>query len=182
MVSFVILLVYKACLSAGMCVPAGRVFGPFHMEVFAMKFQPNRRTVLQGGLALGAALVLPQAQACEFFAPTLRVTHPWTRVTAEDAPYAIVNMKIDQVTSNDRLIGVETPVADAAEIFVPGQGERGLSLLILQGQDLQIGEAGIQLRLRKLKQPLLLSRSYPMRLIFEKGGLLHAELNVDQGA
>lgn len=139
----------------------------------------TRRQVLQSGLALGSVLVLPQARACEFFSTTLRVTHPWTRVTPEDASHAVVNMKIDQVLHADRLIGVETPVAGAAEIVGDPAGSKGLNLLIQQGQELQIGEAGIELRLLKLKQPLLMARTYPMTLIFEKGGAMQAELNVD---
>jgi copper(I)-binding protein len=147
-----------------------------------MNVHLTRRQLLQSGLALGSALALPQARACEFTSTTLRITHPWTRVTSEDARYAIVNMKIDQVLHADRLIGVETPVAGAAEIVGDPAGSKGLNLLIQQGQELQIGEAGIELRLLKLKQPLLMARTYPMTLIFEKGGVLQAELNVDYAA
>jgi copper(I)-binding protein len=147
-----------------------------------MNVHLTRRQLLQSGLALGSALALPQARACEFTSTTLRITHPWTRVTSEDARYAIVNMKIDQVLQADRLIGVETPVAGAAEIVGDPAGSKGLNLLIQQGQELQIGEAGIELRLLKLKQPLLMARTYPMTLIFEKGGVLQAELNVDYAA
>jgi copper(I)-binding protein len=147
-----------------------------------MNVKLTRRQVLQSGLALGSVLALPKAHACEFTTTTLRVTHPWTRATAQDAGYAVVNMKIDQVMHADRLIGVETPVAGAAEIVGDPAGSKGLSLLIQQGQELQIGEAGIELRLMKLKQPLLMARTYPMTLIFEKGGALQAELNVDYAA
>lgn len=147
-----------------------------------MNVHLTRRQLLQSGLALGSALALPQARACEFTSTTLRITHPWTRVTPEDASYAIVNMKIDQVLHTDRLIGVETPVAGAAEIVGDPAGSKGLNLLIQQGQELQIGEAGIELRLLKLKQPLLMARTYAMTLIFEKGGVLQAELNVDYAA
>jgi copper(I)-binding protein len=145
-----------------------------------MNVHLTRRQLLQSGLALGSALALRQARACEFTSTTLRITHPWTRVTPENARYAIVNMKIDQVLHADRLIGVETPVAGAAEIVGDPAGSKGLNLLIQQGQELQIGEAGIELRL--LKQPLLMARTYPMTLIFEKGGALQAELNVDYAA
>jgi len=138
----------------------------------------GRRQVLQAGLALGGGLLLPSARACEFFTPTLRVTHPWTRVSVKDATTAIVCMKIDQVSKLDRLIGVETPVADGAEI-IGIKGRSGVNLLIFPGQELVLGESGVQLRLVKLTQPLLMARTYPMRLYFEKGGLMDAELNVD---
>jgi copper(I)-binding protein len=134
--------------------------------------------VLRSGLALSSSLFLPSTRACEFFTSTLRVTHPWTRASVADATTAIVSMKIDQVIKTDRLIGVETPVASGAEIV--GAGDRsGVSLVVFKGQELNLGETGVQLRLTGLTQPLLLARSYPMRLIFEHGGVLESELNVD---
>lgn len=138
----------------------------------------TRRHILRAGLALGASALVPPVRACEFFASTLRVTHPWTRVTPADARFAVVCMKIDQVTREDRLIGVVTPVATGAEIGGISTG-RALDLLIEKGREIQLVETGVHLRLTGLTQPLLIGRSYPMRLIFEKGGVLEAELNVD---
>jgi copper(I)-binding protein len=138
----------------------------------------HRRKVLQAGLAMGASLCLPSARACEFFTTTLRVTHPWTRATPEGATSAIVCMRIDQVRKTDRLIGVETPVAEGAEMA--GLGARpGVNLLLLQGQETILGETGLQLRLIGLKQPLMIATTHPMRLIFEQGGVLESELNID---
>lgn len=144
-----------------------------------MKHIPARRAMLRAGLALGASLALPSARACEFFASTLRVTHPWTRASVDGATTAIVCMKIDQVTKADRLIGVETPVAEGADIIGRAGGKPGVNLPLFKGQELLLGESGVQLRLLKLTQPLLIARTYPMRLYFEQGGMLEAELNVD---
>jgi copper(I)-binding protein len=138
----------------------------------------HRRLLLQAGLAVGTSLVLPAARACEFFSTTLRVTHPWTRATAGQSSSAIVCMKIDQVLTTDRLIGVDTPVATGAELVGAATGPQ-VNLLIEQGQDIQLGETGLQLRLTGLTQPLEIARTYPMRLVFEKGGVLDTELNVD---
>ena len=137
-----------------------------------------RRTALRAGLAFGASLTIPSARACEFFTTTLRVTHPWTRASAENATSAVVCMRIDEVTQTDRLIGVETPVADGAEL-IDVAASRSLNLLIPQGQETILGETGLRLRLVRLKHPLLIARTYPMRLMFEKGGVLDAELNID---
>lgn len=138
----------------------------------------NRRAALRAGLALCASLALPSARACEFFSSTLRVWHPWTRATAPDATSAIINMKIDQVSQSDRLIGVETPVAGGAELVRDGASS-AVDLLIPQGQETLLGEEGIHIRLVDLKQPLLIARSYPLTLIFEKGGIVNANLNID---
>ena len=137
-----------------------------------------RRTVLRASLALGASLAIPSARACEFFTTTLRVTHPWTRASAENATSAIVCMRIDEVTQTDRLIGVETPVADGAEL-IDVAISRSVNLLIPKGQETMLGETGLRLRLVRLKHPLLIARTYPMRLMFEKSGVLDAELNID---
>jgi copper(I)-binding protein len=143
-----------------------------------MNHLTSRRTVLRAGIAFGASLALPSARACEFFSTTLRVTHPWTRASGENATSAIVCMRIDEVTQTDRLIGVETPVAEGAEL-VGVDVSRSINLLIPQGQETILGETGLRLRIVRLKHPLLVARTYPMRLIFEKGGVLDAELNID---
>lgn len=146
-----------------------------------MSFVLSRRLALQAGAAMGVSALWTSARACEFSTPYLRVTHPWTRVTPEDAPYAIVSMKIDQVSKDERLIGVETPVATRAEIggISTGASTSGMNLLIERGRELRLSEQGVHVRLLGLTQPLLIGRTYPMRLIFAQGGAMDAELNVD---
>jgi copper(I)-binding protein len=138
----------------------------------------SRRTALKSALALVGAVMWPTARACEFFATTLRVTHPWTRACAEGTTTAIVCMKIDQVTRTDRLIGVMTPLATGAELLRP-DGSTSVNLLLRKGEDTVLGETGLRLRLTGLTQPLEIARTYPLRLVFEQGGELETELNVD---
>lgn len=139
----------------------------------------DRRALLRAAATLtAAAAVLPAALACEFDADTLTVTHPWTRATAADAPFAVVSMKFSRVTTADRLIGVITPVARGAELGGP-EGPRELGFELLPGRDAELAEAGVHLRLTGLRQALELGRSYPMQLVFERGGVVRATLNVD---
>ena len=138
----------------------------------------RRRVVLHSGLAVGVALLAPAAHACEFFGINLRVTHPWTRATAEGATTALVNLKFDQVMQDDRLIGVETPVAEAAEVVGADAGT-GVDVSIPAGETTSLGEGGATVRLVGLKMPLEVGRSYPLKLVFEKGGVIDATLNVD---
>ncbi len=149
----------------------------------------HRRQFMKVATLLAAPLLGTSARACEFFTSTLRVTHPWTRVTAQEAPFAVVIMKIDQVIRDDRLIAVTTPVATRAEVaglpdaWQGGQSRpSGVSLPIARGQSLELAEQGVHLRLFGLTQPLLIARTYPMSLWFEHGGELQAELNVDYEA
>lgn len=138
----------------------------------------SRRRALQGGAALLASSLLPAARACEFFAPTLRVIHPWTQATAPDATSVLVSMRFDDVNQDDRLVAVETPVAESAELRV---GERAVPLPfdIPAGRETRLGEEGTQLRLTGLREPLHLGRAYPMTLHFEKGGVVPASLSID---
>jgi copper(I)-binding protein len=137
-----------------------------------------RRDFLRTSLAMGVSLAIPQARACEFFTSTLRITHPWTRATAPGATSALLCMKIDNVIGADRLIGLETPVAKGAELVVDGAVSR-LHLPIPVGQEMILGEEGTMIRLIGLNHPLLIARTYPLKLVFEKSGIVDAELNVD---
>lgn len=139
---------------------------------------PHRRSVLRFGLAFGGALVLPAARACELMTSTLRITHPWTRATADDASTAVLGMKFDEVTQSDRLILVETPVASGAEMAGVGAGPK-VDFFIPEGEETALHEAGSFVRLTGLRFPLQAGRSYPLRLGFEKGGVYMATLSVD---
>ncbi|MFA6262710.1 MAG: copper chaperone PCu(A)C [Bacteroidia bacterium] len=136
----------------------------------------HRRHLLRSGLAAGASFVVPSARACEYFSPNLRIVHPWTRAT--EAGFAIVCMKFDDVTLADRLIAVHTPVAEGAEMGGPGAAP-AVDFVIPQGQVSTLGEGGTHLRLIGLKHALEVARSYPMDLVFERGGTVAATLNVD---
>ena len=139
---------------------------------------PIRRHLLGAAAALATLAVLPAGRACEFDADTLTVTHPWTRATPAEASSAVVSMKLSRVQVADRLIGVLTPVASGAELGSP-DGLRPLPLELPAGEDLELAEDGVHLRLTGLRQPLELGRSYPMKLVFLRGGIVHAQLNVD---
>ena len=137
-----------------------------------------RRQLLRTGLAAGALLALPAARACEFFAAHLRITHPWTRASAPGATTAMVCMRLDEVTRSDRLIGVESPVAESAEmggVLIAGP----VNLAIPADQLITLTEAGQHIRLVGLRHELLVAREYPLTLVFERSGTVQATLSVD---
>ena len=139
-----------------------------------------RRDVLRAALAAGAAVLLPaaSARACEFFCTSLRITHPWTRASAAGATTAVVSMRFDEVTEDDRLIHVETPMAAAVELVSKGAA-RPVDFLIPAGQESAFTETGVHIRLTGLRQPLEMACTYPLTLTFEKGGVVEADLSVD---
>lgn len=144
----------------------------------AMPSRLHRRHCLRAALGLATIGLLPQARACEFFTPTLRVYHPWTRASAEGADEAIVSMKFDEVRQADRLIGVRTPVARHADIG--GALARPLvDFAIPEGRDSELAEGATWLRLSGLETPLYVGRAYPLTLVFEQGGTVPAQLSID---
>ena len=140
----------------------------------------TRRSLLQAGLALSTTLPWQRASACEYFSPTMRITHPWTRATPMGSPFAVLAMRFDEVTQDDRLLAVETPVAEAV-VYVPGSTLQAVDLPmdIPAGRETTLVDTGAHLRLLRLTQALEVARSYPLRLVFEKGGTVKALLNVD---
>lgn len=142
---------------------------------------PARRLLLKGGLAACAATALPSARACEFFTSSLRILHPWARASRPGDTTAMVGMQFDDVRQADRLIGVQTLLADGAEIA--GAGKPGeLDFEIPAGRTTRFDEFGPHLRLLGLRQPLQLNRSYPLRLEFAQGGMILTTLSIDYDA
>lgn len=143
-----------------------------------------RRTVLRTLLATSAAMLgLPAApaRACEFFCASMRITHPWTRASAVGATTALVSMRFDEVTQDDRLIGVTTPMAAGAELMGVGAGgsARPVDLSVKAGETLEFAETGIHIRLTGLHRPMEMACTYPLTLTFEKAGVVEADLSVD---
>lgn len=138
----------------------------------------HRRTLLQLGCATGAGLLLTPAQACEFYATGLRITHPWTRATAPGADEAVVCMKFDEVTRSDRLVRVATPIATGAALGGIGAAPV-LDFAIPEGRETLLTEAGSFVLLTGLKHQLEVARQYPLTLEFAHSGVVEATLTVD---
>jgi hypothetical protein len=138
-----------------------------------------RRTFLKASLTAGTALLLPPARAHEYFTANFTLIHPWTRASAPGATSAMVCMTFDDVIESDRLIGASSMVAESAEMGGPGAGS---GILIPKGAKTELSEAGMHVRLLRLKFPLAIAREYPMNLVFEKAGTLRATFLVDYEA
>lgn len=132
----------------------------------------QRRTFLQTGLLLALGVPSSPARACEYVTQTMRIVHPWTRATAEGAAQAVLCMTFADVTEDDRLVGVETPVATGSDL--PDGG-----LLIPAGPEVVLTERGTHVRLTGLQHGLEVGRAYPLTLHFRTGGQVLASLNVD---
>ncbi len=161
-----------------------------------MTTPPTRRLVLRTAIAATAIWAAPQARACEYFTRTLRITHPWTRATPAGASFAMLGMRFDEVTQDEELLVVHTPVAEAV-VFVSAQQANQPSshpapevphsfapVPIPAGLETVLGQAhagstGPHLRLLRLTQHLEIGRSYPLHLTFKEGGTVKTLLTVD---
>ena len=143
-----------------------------------MDHRMSRRWILRSGTVLTGAMLLPTAKPCEVQAEFLRITHPWTRATAPGAESGVLCMRIDEVTADDMLIGVETPVAGG--VLLPGApADQPLALAIPAGSDLDMHERGLHLQLAPLRLTLHAGRSYPLQLTFARSGVVLTTLSVD---
>jgi copper(I)-binding protein len=138
----------------------------------------RRRVLLHTGLAATAAGLWPtRVRACEFFAPNLRIYRPWSRATAAGDPFALLCMTFDEVTLDDRLLAVHTPVADKVLLQRDGRG-MAVDLALPSGRTTELDEGGLHLRLLGLRHPLGVGRNYPLELRFERGGTVVGDFDV----
>jgi len=138
----------------------------------------RRRAWLRAGVASGLVLAGLPARACEFFSSTLRVTHPWTRATPDGVDSCLVCMVFDEVREDERLIGIRTDIAAGAEM-AGADARPGVHFAIPKGRVSALSESGTCIRLLGLNMPMEVARVYPIDLIFERGGVLRADLSVD---
>lgn len=146
----------------------------------------------------GAALAWPAARACEVQADHFRLLHPWTRATPHGAHSAVLCMNFEDVTRDDVLVGVETPMAAGVEaVGLPAAAGADasvpaataatpapaaappLAMPIPAGRPTAFTEDGLHLRLTGLKLPLHVGREYPLTLHFRESGVVMARLSVD---
>jgi copper(I)-binding protein len=144
-----------------------------------MNLPVRRRSIVHAGLALCASFAVPsvRAHACEFATAYLRITHPWTRATVAGDTSAKLCMAFEDVTLADRLISATSPVAGAAVIGRPVGGAMP-GIVIPEGVETVLDEAGDHVLLVDLKHPLALGMTYPLTLVFEKGGTVEAGFDV----
>lgn len=96
-------------------------------------------------------------------------------------------MRFDEVSRDDRLVHMHTPVAAAAEMSgivltasSPGAGAgAGLDFFIPAGQASALSEGGRFVRLLDMRHPLEVGRRFPLTLVFQRGGVVDATLTVD---
>ena len=120
---------------------------------------------------------------------TIEIVHPWTYETAGIfEPTMLVYAKIKtRSRQSDQLLGAETIIATAVELSdVPrtgsGWSQRGASLEIKAGQDVELSPSGYSLKLTGVKKAFSAYDTFPLTLVFARAGRIEVEVLVEEGS
>ena len=117
---------------------------------------------------------------------TLRVSNPFARATPPGAKVAGAFMTIKNVGPDaDRLVSVSSPAAGLVEIHEMAMEGGMMKMRALKGIDLKPGATvelqpgGYHVMLEDLKQPLKQGEQIPVKLTFEKAGVVEVMVHVE---
>lgn len=129
--------------------------------------------------------LVASAGAHEYYTASFKVIHPWAEPTEQGALTAPVYLKLEEVSAGDRLIGARSNFAGRVELRSPlTRGDSAEtsaplnSIAVTAGSSTNLSPTGVHLLMLDLKTPLLMGRSYPLTLIFEKSGAIETMLSV----
>lgn len=138
---------------------------------------------------LAAACVAGQALAHDHQAEELLIDQPWSRAMPPTATTGAAYLRIDNNgEAGDRLLAVETPVAEYAElhehVHVDGlmKMQQATDLAIEAGDSLTLEPGGYHIMLFNLQKPLVAGEKYPLTLRFEQAGEIEVEVAVHKEA
>lgn len=131
-------------------------------------------------LAVAAALLIATAATAQ---TRVEVTDAWARATPGKAENGAAYLTIASPTP-DRLTGLSTPVAEAAELHQMTMEDGIMRMRPLAGVDLPagrkvvLGPGGAHIMLVGLKGPLRQGQSFPLTLHFKKAGASEVAVTV----
>jgi len=138
------------------------------------------------GLTLAAASALAHSSPeIVYRGHNVYVAQPWARATPPLAKNGVVYMTIVNWGNGvDRLVGATTPVAEATAFHLSVTEDHVAKMRHVPAVDIPVNVLfelkpdGLHLMLLGLKAPLREGESFPLTLIFEKGGALKVDVVV----
>jgi hypothetical protein len=136
---------------------------------------------------LAAAMVtgLAAVAAAQGAPPGIAVTNAWARATPKGAVTGAAYVTVaNQGTSDDRLLGVSTPVAKVAQLHTTINDHGILKMRPLASVDMKPGASvslkpgGMHVMLMGLKQPLTEGEKFPLTLNFATAGKIETMVTV----
>ena len=117
------------------------------------------------------------------------VTQAWSRAMPPTAPTGAVYFLISNPGKTaDKLVGVQTPRADKAELHTHVQKGEVMSMEQIESVELAPGgevafkPGGNHVMLFQLTEPLVAGEHFPLTLIFEKAGEVTVEVGIHDQA
>jgi len=136
--------------------------------------------LLAGVFISGAAI------ADDYQVKSLRISNPFARATPPGAKVAGAFMTIrNQGTEADRLVSASSPIAGLVEIHEMAMEGGMMKMRALKGIDLKPGATvelqpgGYHVMLEDLKQPLKQGEQIPVKLTFERSGVVEVMVHVE---
>lgn len=138
-------------------------------------------------LAVAATLLLSTAGALAhgYKAGTVEIDHPWSRATAPSAPNGAAYFVLNNAgKEEDRLTSASSPVAEKAELHthIADNGVMKMrpvtAIEVVPGSPTPLAPGGLHIMLLGLKQPLVKGKAFPLTLVFEKGGPVTVQVEV----
>jgi copper(I)-binding protein len=135
---------------------------------------------------LATLLLAATAAAHEFRAGDITIDHPWSRAIAARAPTAAGYLTIRNMgTREDKLIGAQTPMANATELHEMSVVDNIMrmrpidgGIVIPPGAEVQLAPNGRHLMLIGPKEGFVQGARVPLTLVFERAGRVDVELAI----
>lgn len=135
--------------------------------------------------AVALALAAFAAHAHEFKAGTITIGHPYARATAAGQPTGGGFMKFVNAGGNDKLLSASAEVSKSVELHEMKMEGDVMKMRQVDGIELQAGKTvelrpgGYHVMFIGLKAPLKAGDKFPMKLKFEKAGVVTVEVKVE---
>lgn len=143
---------------------------------------------LTSAAALAALLTAGAALAHDYKVGSVVIDHPWSRATAPGAANAAAYFTLTNTGgAPDRLLSASTPAAGKAELHTHLMDNGVMRMRPVEAIDVAPGTpatlapGGLHVMLLGLAKPLEKGQSFPLTLVFEKGGSVTVEVSI-QGA
>jgi copper(I)-binding protein len=137
-------------------------------------------------VVVAAAIWWPRARhGVEFRQGDIVVTAPWARATPGPIKIGAAYMSLtNRGTAPDRLIGASSPVAERVELHT-NMSQNGMmkmrpvdSVALPPGRTVQLEPSALHLMLVNLSAPLEEGSHFPLRVTFERAGVLDLQVTV----
>jgi periplasmic copper chaperone A len=115
--------------------------------------------------------------AHEYYAEFFKIIHPWALPTAAGASVAEIYLRFEEISEDDRLLSATSSFAGSVK-FVDASGDEMPTIALRRETTLELQPRGMHIEMCDLTVPFQYGRSYPLTLVFDKGGIIQTEISI----